>query len=252
MGLLKIVNRSGNSPQWMSAETCDFIPGRNADIWRLNINLNSPLLEDFKLILRQDEIDRTNRYLREKDRIRFIVSRGALRQILGMYLNMPPVAIEFAEGKNKKPYIVNPGDRGLHYNLSHSNNWIVIAIANSEIGIDTEFVNPDFDYREIITDVFGPGEVDFIKKGNSLKRFFTLWTRKEALIKATGQGMDENFKAIPSMDGDHVLRDNIVSTDSDWLITSLELDENYLASVATNSALREIRFWNADFRQDLL
>jgi len=252
MGLLKIVNRSGNSPQWMSAETCDFTPGDDADIWRLNISLNSPLLEDFKLILSHGEIDRANRYLQEKDSTRFIVSRGGLRRILGMYLNTPPAAIELAESKNKKPFIVNPGDTGLYYNVSHSNNWIVIAIANSEIGIDTEFVDSNLDYLEIISDVFSPDEVDYIKQGNSSKLFFTLWTRKEALIKATGQGMDENFKAIPCVDGDHVMTDKIVSSDSNWLITSLELDENYLASVATNSTLREIRFWNADFRQGLL
>jgi 4'-phosphopantetheinyl transferase len=252
MGLIKIGNRSETGPTWMSAETCDFTPGDNADIWRLNISLNSPLLEDFKLILRQDEIDRANRYLREKDRTRFIVSRGALRQILGIYLNIPPAAIEFAEGENKKPYIVNPGNTGLYYNLSHSNNWILIAIANSEIGVDTEFVNPDFDYREIINDVFSPGEVDFIKQGNLSKLFFTLWTRKEALIKATGQGMDENFKVIPCMDGDHDMDHNVGSANNDWHVSTFELNENYVASIATNSGVNRIRFWNIDLRQSLM
>lgn len=246
MALTTIFNRNTNGIVWLNGWLFE-APGLNkADVWRINIRTNSPMLDDFRLILRTDEVARANRYVQEKDSNRFIISRGALRHILGRYLSRPAASIELGEGINKKPMVLNPADSGLHYNVSHSGDWILIAVAGSEIGIDIEFVNPVFDFDEVMPDIFMPDEVQFVKQADVAARFFKLWTRKEALAKATGKGLDENFSSIPGLDGEHEINNDAV-TEADWQVTSFVLDAHHVGSLAYETGIGEVRFWDINF-----
>lgn len=247
MGPTKIFNRKANGIAWLDGQRFDDMGHDKADVWRINIRLNLPVLDDFKLILRTDEIERANRYIQIKDSSRFIISRGALRYILGTYLSRPPASIELGEGINKKPQILHPIDTGLYYNISHSGDWILIAVANSEIGVDIEFINPVFDFNEVMPDIFKPDEVLFVKQADSTARFFTLWTRKEALAKATGQGLDENFRSIPGLDGEYLIDNAGDAAAGDWQVTSFDLDEYHVASLASDVRISETRFWDINF-----
>jgi len=247
MGSTKIFNRYTNSITWLDGGLFDAMSYNKADIWRINIRVNLPILDDFRLILRSDEIERANRYVQTKDSRRFIVSRGALRHILGRYLSRPPASIELGEGVNKKPLVLNPADTGLYYNVSHSGDWIMIAIASSEIGVDIEFINPVFDFNEVMPDIFKPDEISFVRDADSTRRFFMLWTRKEALVKATGQGLDENFMSIPGLDGEHAIDNPANAAAGCWQVTSFDPDENHVASLAYDLGISEIRFWDLNF-----
>lgn len=247
MGLTKIFNRTTNNIAWLNGKQFDSLNDNQADVWRVNINLTLVWLADFKLILRADETARANRYVQAKDGNRFIVSRGALRHILGMYLSRPPASIELVEGINKKPQIFNPANSGLYYNVSHSGDWILIAVARSEIGVDIEFINPAFDFNDVMPDIFEPAEIAFVDQVNHAGRFFMLWTRKEALVKATGQGLDENFKAIPGLDGEHTIEHAEAPLNGNWQVTSFDLDQHHLASLACDRRIGETRFWDIDF-----
>ena len=246
MSVVKIVNRRINKVAWANANGPGFNLNNTADIWRVNVSANCSILENFKLTLRPDEITRANRYLQVKDQNRFIVSRGALRHILGVYLNRLPAMIEFKEGVNKKPELADAAVP--RYNVSHSGDWVLIGIADSEIGVDVEFINKNFEFGDVMPNIFTPDEISYVNQGDALERFYALWTRKEALTKATAQGLDENFKVLPGLDGHHRINDKTVLSGDSWQINSFELDENYIASAAVDSLVKEIRFWDIDFK----
>jgi len=201
-------------------------------------------VDSFKSILTGDEIGRANRFYLQKDRNRFITSRAALRTILGKYLNLAPEAVEFESGLNKKPFIKNGNQNNLQYNLSHSGDAILLAVADSPIGADVEFINNDFGYSEVLTDNFSSAEVNYITETDSIHRFFKLWTRKEAVTKATAQGLDCDLRLLPGLEGTTVVAGGIIASNEDWVINSFNLNMQYIASVASNPLIDQISFFN--------
>jgi len=201
-------------------------------------------VDSFKSILTGDEIGRANRFYLQKDRNRFITSRAALRTILGKYLNLAPEAVEFESGLNKKPFIKNGNQNNLQYNLSHSGDAILLAVTDSPIGADVEFINNDFGYSEVLTDNFSSAEVNYITETDSIHRFFKLWTRKEAVTKATAQGLDCDLRLLPGLEGTSVVAGGIIASNEDWVINSFNLNMQYIASVASNPLIDQISFFN--------
>ncbi|WP_428331032.1 4'-phosphopantetheinyl transferase family protein [Mucilaginibacter sp.] len=247
MGLIKITNQYLPGVSWVNANECGFKVNDTTDVWRINISLNIALLDYFTTVLNENELVKANRYFQTKDKNRFIVSRGALRILLGQYLNYSPSAIIFGIGVNKKPYIKTPEDVNLHYNISHSGDWILIAIAASAIGADVEFVNPSFNFNDILEDNFSAAEISYIKQTSSVERFFMTWTRKEALTKATEKGLDQDLKLIPGLDGENYIDSIIAASANNWLINSFPVSDTYVASIANNLSAKKLMFWNADF-----
>jgi 4'-phosphopantetheinyl transferase len=245
MSTVKIFNGTLNNVTWNNASNCDYTITNDVDIWRISVSENLTHLNDFLAVMKPDEVARGNRFYRIDDRNRHIVSRGAMRNILGRYLNQSPTTIEFKAGLNNKPYIEN--NVGLCFNLSHSGDWILMAVSNAEIGVDTEFVNSYFRYTEVLEDNFNTAEIAFINQTSSIERFFLLWTRKESLIKATGKGLDDNLRLITCIDGVHSVHNSITASTNDWLINSFKVDENYSGAIATNTNIGTIRFWDIDF-----
>ncbi len=242
----KIRIRYLNEIKWADAAGCDYSLIHGVDTWRINISSNLSSLEAFTTLMSPDEADRANRYFYPKDKNRFIISRGALRIILSRYMNIPPTAVEFEIGENKKPHIKNNAT-GLHFNLSHSGDWILLAVSNSTVGADVEFINPDYGYQEVLADNFSTAEISYINRKSSLERFFMLWTRKESLTKATAKGLDEDLKLIPSLDGDQLIPATVIASVNDWCVDTFKLSENYFASIARNSQAENTRFWDIYF-----
>ena len=176
------------------------------------------------------ETERAKRYLQARDRNRFIISRGALRIILAGYLNKQPSLIEFEMGANKKPLALK--DTPLHYNVSHSGDWIAIAVANTPVGVDVEQLDPTFDYLDIIAEYFSPDEAKYISWKTIPAFRSLLWTRKEALTKATGKGLDDDLKFIPALNGEHAAEPGLLRSTSGWQVNSFELAPGYLAACA--------------------
>lgn len=248
MTQIKVSNRFLSDVTWEDSSGCTFSINNHADIWRINIQSNSSQLQSLSALLTQDELVKAGRFIHRHDSDRYIISRAAVRLIMGRYLNIRPSLIEIERGENKKPYIKNSL---LFYNLSHSGDWIVLAISDSAIGIDTEPVNNSFDFNDIIKDYFSPGESCFINEEKSAERFFLLWTRKEALTKATGKGLDEDLKLIPSLDGRHYLERNILSLPNNWTVTSFILHNEYFASAAISDKTGDLKFWEADLSHEI-
>ncbi|HKO80260.1 MAG TPA: hypothetical protein VJU78_07700, partial [Chitinophagaceae bacterium] len=118
-------------------------------IWQIRIIPDASRIEGLSAVLKSDELARANRYRHEKDRRRFITSRGSLRILLANYLKKEPVDIEFDITPDKKP-ILKSHVNNLHFNTSHSEDFVLIAIAGSEVGIDVEKTDSTFDWEDIL------------------------------------------------------------------------------------------------------
>ena len=133
------------------------------------------------------------------------------------------------------------------FNLSHSGDWILLAVSDTEIGIDIEYINSQFKYNDILPDYFIEPEIKFIQQNLSDDRFFMHWTRKESLAKALGTGLDSQLKDFPSLNGEHFINKLIIPAQNNWLISSFYLNSNYIASLATNTIITESKFWEFSF-----
>lgn len=113
---------------------------------------------------------------------RFILVRGILRKELSAFLNIAPEKIELGETENGKRFVVFPKDK-IFFNISHSRDCSLIAIADYEIGIDVEKIRP-LRYREIMKYCFSEAEQQ--EAAGNPENFFRVWTAKEALVKLKG------------------------------------------------------------------
>ncbi len=247
MALVKIRNHYLEDISWLNSWSGDFDINKHTDIWRINISANLLFVDNLSSLINTAEKERANRYLQARDRNRFIISRAALRIILARYINQQPSLLQFEAEANKKPYLKN---YPVHYNVSHSGDWIVIAIANTPVGIDVEQLVPAFDYRDIVTEYFSPEEAKYISEDQAHSRFFLIWTRKEAITKATGKGLDDDMRFIPALNGECAVESDLLRSGSNWKVTSFELFPGYLAACATVESAGHPRFRNIDISKN--
>lgn len=146
--------------------------------------------------LSTEERKRSARFLDPQDRHRYIVSRGRLREILSGYTSMPPQLIQFRYGKHGKPYL--DGYPPIFFNLSHSGHLAAVAISKQfNIGVDIERVR--IVRRNLPERYFSAHEIAGLAElqGEAWQSaFFRCWTRKEAFIKALGEGMRQPLKSF--------------------------------------------------------
>ena len=173
---------------WVVPPTPPPLAVDEAHLWRLD--LDAAHNEAAADILSEDERARAARFHFERDRRRFIAGRAALRRILGAYLERAPAALVFALGHHGKPALE---DLGLEFNLSHSGGCGLIAVTRGRrIGVDVEGIRTDFACEDIARRFFAPGEVRILaasKPDEYAAAFFRCWTRKEAYVKARGDGL---------------------------------------------------------------
>jgi 4'-phosphopantetheinyl transferase len=244
---IKISNSFVLEITWEGISGCAFRINNQADIWRINISSIAPSIHHLSSLLTNEEVTKAGRFLHRHDSDRFIISRALLKLIMSKYLNIQPNRVEIDADKNKKPFIKNSP---LFYNMSHSGDWIILAVADSPIGIDTELINNSFDFGDVINEYFSVDESSFISESDSTERFFLLWTRKEAITKASGQGLDENFKFIPSLDGEYFINRNILSLKHNLALFSFKLADDYFISAAINSNITSVKFWEINELQN--
>ena len=194
----------------------------------------SEIQDELSLFLSSKEIKKSERFYKDVDRSRFVIYRSILKFMLAAYTKLDVKNINLSLDFNKKPYLAS--HPYLFFNISHSEDYAVIAISNKKIGIDIEYMSEDFKYTELLPDIFDNNEIVSIENSaNTKETFYTLWTRKEAFVKALGKGIDEDFKYIPCLEGKHTVDYDLLKSDQDWEVVSFDLTNKYVGSIAFES-----------------
>jgi 4'-phosphopantetheinyl transferase len=174
---------------WVVPGTPPPLGVHEAHLWRLDLDAATGEASATD-ILNEEERARAARFHFERDRHRFMAGRAALRRILAAYLDRSPDDLVFAVGPHGKPALEN---LGLEFNLSHSGGCGLLAVTRGRrVGVDVERVRADFAGEDIARRFFAPAEVEALA-GSAPDQyatgFFRCWTRKEAYVKARGDGL---------------------------------------------------------------
>jgi 4'-phosphopantetheinyl transferase len=176
-----------------SAAALELPPGE-IHVWSVALDPQPAAAEQLARSLAADEWQRAQRFHFELHRRRYKVGRGALRALLGAYLGLAPGEVRFSYGPRGKPFLAGPAaDSGLFFNLSNSHELALVGFLRAtEIGVDVEHLKPMPDLEQIAERFFSESERLALRQLPAHQKgagFFNCWTRKEAYLKAVGEGL---------------------------------------------------------------
>lgn len=163
-------------------------------VWRAGLDWEPARIREAETALAPDEQARAQRFFFERDRTRYVAGRATLRAILGRYLGVPPEGVGLCYGPRGKPALASSQTAAaLRFNLAHSDGLALYAITlGRELGVDLERLRPEFATDAVAENFFSSAEVATLRglsTGRQVRAFFDCWTRKEAYIKARGDGL---------------------------------------------------------------
>jgi len=219
-------------------------------VWSILLSQSDDVVHALEEHLSMDEIRRADRYRQERDRSRYIVAHGALRELLADYMAQTPRDISFGYTATGKPFLIDKGgEQRLRFNLSHSGEWALVGLAlSTEVGIDIEQIDSDVSVEAVAERFFSRSEFEALRKVPLEQRqaaFFSAWTRKEAYVKARGEGIADRLRNFSvSVDPEQsalLLTDSIdASATLHWRIYDLHNIPNYAAAVAAEGTTHQI------------
>jgi 4'-phosphopantetheinyl transferase len=222
---------------------------RGVQIWRIWLTALDAAFTSYGATLSSDERARAERYRFENLRRSWILSRGALRILLGHYLGCPPNEIELIFGPKGKPALKNSSR--IRFNVSHSGHMAVFAFTvDCELGVDVEKLRK-FDSTELIaTRYFSNAEASellSLKPSDRCLAFFRCWTRKEAYVKAIGDGLAiplDRFQVtlLPGVPARFVQIAGNKGSAKDWTLHDLTVAPDYVGALAYQDSPRPITF----------
>jgi 4'-phosphopantetheinyl transferase len=165
-----------------------------AHVWQFDLDTQFSTDQQWESLLSSDERERALRFHFPVHRRRFAATRGFLRIVLGAYLDTDPKTLFFRYSDKGKPALggMHTSDP-LRFNLSHSENVVLLAVTlGREIGVDVEYMRSDLELGSTAQRFFSAAEresFDTIPLAQKRASFFYCWTRKEAFIKAKGDGL---------------------------------------------------------------
>jgi 4'-phosphopantetheinyl transferase len=219
---------------FVQPDQVDWKLGNEVHVWKF-----PAIPSDFSELNDQEKIV-AERFRFEGDRNRYVTGRKSLRNLLAKYHSVDMSDIHIIGEKGQKPQVISPNST-IRFNISHSGEWVVIALAQEELGIDIEWIDSAFDYSNILMEHFGMAERQFISSAeNPLSAFYFLWTRKEALAKAEGSGLPENLSWVSVLGRDSISGSN----KKKWNIKSFNLSPDYPVSLVYSDSLREIFYFD--------
>lgn len=185
---------TSRAPSWQYPPDTLVLGCDDVHVWRSNLDQTSSQIESFRCNLAADEQARADRFCFAAHRGHFIVARGVLRAILGRYLNRGPESLSFCYGSYGKPALAGESrEDAIRFNVSHSHGAALYAVARGrDVGVDIERIRDDLAVAGIAARFFSQQEVATLRAlPPALQRqaFFRCWTRKEAYIKARGEGL---------------------------------------------------------------
>ena len=223
-------------------------------LWRAGLDLTDEELAPLVRVLSPDELDRATRFHFTRDRRRFMAARGVLRSVIAGYLRRPAHEISFVYGSRGKPALAN-GD--LQFNLAHSGGLAIIGLTRSgQLGVDVERIRPLEDMMQLVNSFFSPlecQELTALPPEAQQSAFFACWTRKEAYVKAMGDGLamplDQFDMPVVSSEPPRLLHVDVMSNETtSWSLWDVPLEAGYVGSVAFAGQMELLR--HGEWRRD--
>lgn len=239
---------------WISPAHFPILRQDEVHLWLAFLPQPSQEIAKFWEILNAKERQRANRLIVKQHRERFVVARGMLRQLLANYLDYSADEIKFTQGAFGKLAIDsssgNPKCAGdIKFNLSHAGDYALFAFAlHRDLGVDIELIRADLAVEEIAQRFFSPVETTellSLSKEIRAQAFFNCWTRKEAFIKAIGQGLYyplHEFNVDVKTSGDAQINLNICDQklqDKKWSLFSLETVSGYTTALVVRGVMAQ-------------
>jgi 4'-phosphopantetheinyl transferase len=215
----------------------EIVSNTDVDVWEIGLGIDADAFRDCDSILTPADRQRAARYRFERDRRRFMTARAGLRSILARYTNRAPQELVFVTSAYGKPRLFGTQ---LEFNLSHSQNVALCAVARNPVGIDIEYVRPVNDLLQIVGACFSDEEAAVIRQlpePEQLAAFYRCWTRKEAYLKALGHGLSialSSFTVSIEQDNPRLLFSEHGYADQ-WHMQNIPAPRGYVASVVIST-----------------
>lgn len=228
-------------------------------VWQIPLHQSGDVVRMLEGHLSVIEARRAIRYRREMDRRRHVVAHGALRELLAEYTAQTPRDVSFGHTAIGKPFLIdNRREKPLRFSLSHSGDWAVVAVAlSTEVGVDIEQIDSEVSVEAVAERFFSRSEFEALRNAPSEQRtefFFTAWTRKEAYLKARGEGIADRLRSFSvSVNPEQI---PVLLTDSKdppavrgWRIYDVDIACGYAAALAAEGDTHQIHLmhWTARF-----
>jgi 4'-phosphopantetheinyl transferase len=240
--------RTPAGPSWGHPPEALLLNCDEVQVWRVSLDQTPSQVRDFHHVLASDEQARASQFYFARDREHYIVARGVLRAILGRYLDRSPDCLSFCYGAYGKPALSGrSGQDAIHFNVSHSHGMALYAFARRRhVGIDIEHIRLDLAVAEIAARFFAPGEVAMLlalAPDAQRQAFFRCWTRKEAYIKALGEGLS---LPLDQFDLSSALGESATASGAQrdrWSVRELAPAPGYAASLAVEGHDWRLACW---------
>jgi 4'-phosphopantetheinyl transferase len=222
-------------------------------VWMSTIELADEVIARLSSWLSDDERERAARFRHQRHRGKFIASRAMMRGVLARYVDQGPGDIEFEYLSLGKPKLAAAlRDAGLEFNLSHSGSIALCAVTRgSWVGVDVEHIRELRDMQGLANRFFSPDEARQLEhepEDERLASFFRCWTRKEAYVKAIGQGiscpLDSFAVSITANDPPrlvHIDQDTTIA--ATWSMVTMVPAEQYVGALASVGRIESLRTW---------
>jgi len=222
-------------------------------VWMAEVSAAQPALPFLEPCLDAQDRKRAAQFHFAEDRARYVLGRGLVRKILGHYLSQAPETIELAYTDRGRPYF--PGDESMRFSLTHAHDLVAVAItANARVGIDIEYLQRKLDLEGLAERILSANDFrvfEVLPDQVRVPSFFRIWARKEAYLKATGEGITDGLKEISvSFDAEEMgtIVDARDEADArNWRMHSLTLPAEYMGCVACDDAGKRVDFRRVRF-----
>lgn len=243
-----------NIREWNNPPKKFLLEAGQAHVWRIDLRTLGQDLNLYEDVLSEVEFSKAQKFYFQADRIRYACTRATTRRILGKYLHIAPGNLVFGYNQYGKPHLDDMKlERNLDFNISHAGNISLLAVVKDRrIGVDLEKVHNDDSLNTIAKRFFTPDEFErLILLPDALRpeAFFTCWTRKEAFIKARGEGLTiplDQFAVTFSPDEiPGVTYNRYTPEESElWEMYHLEPDEGYVGALVVEGTSLDVVGWD--------
>ena len=233
---------------WTKPIPFPLVGAKQIHVWSVDLEPTDDRRSACEAVLSDDERERAARFIFDKHRHRFVAGRGQVREILAKYLGCGPHELHFVYANLGKPSLADSrGD--LRFNFSNSSTRGLLAVAvGLELGVDIERLRPVENMLGLAKRFFDASEVahlDSVDEEGRQAAFFHYWTRKEAYLKAVGQGLSFPLNRVLVASDPEAQRYDCIDDDRaetcQWTVTRLEPAAGYVGALTRRSSGDSVR-----------